>query len=211
MIPSRVPSQTSTATPRTPAPLFDPALADALLEAPDRDRWQKPKEIVRALRIQPGMSIADVGAGSGYLLTYLSEAVGPTGRLYAQEIQESFLARLRTRSKNLMNVTVVRGTPIDPKLPPGSIDRFVLLTVYHEVQNPIAFLNTLRRYARPGARLAVIDFDADRRGELPAPPGHEVPEGAVISEARAAGWKLSEKHDFLSSQFFLVFEVATDF
>src|SRR5688500_5429049 len=70
---------------RSVAPLFDPALAHSLLEGPERDRWQQPERIVRALGLRPGDTVADVGAGSGYLLPYLSRAVGPTGTVYAEE------------------------------------------------------------------------------------------------------------------------------
>ena len=190
---------------RTPSPLFDPALAEALLEAPDRDRWQKPAEIIRALNIRSGMTVADVGAGSGYLLPHLSRAVGPEGVVLAEEIQDAFIPRLRRAAKTLANIRIIRGTAADPRLPARGVDRFVLLTVYHEVDDPVRFLRTLHRAAKPGARLAIIDFDIARGGRPPAPPGHELPESDVIAEAGAAGWEFTEKHEFLSSQFVLVF------
>lgn len=192
---------------REASPLFDPALAPALLDDPGRDRWQQPERIVQALRIPPGAVVADVGAGSGYLLPYLSRAVGPKGTVYAEEIQADFLPDLRRRAKALGNVKVVLGTADDPRLPRDGIDLFILLTVYHEVQQPITFLRRLRDFARPGARLAIIDFDARRNGTPPAPAGHELPEADVLAEARAAGWELAERHEFLSSQFFLVFQL----
>jgi predicted methyltransferase len=189
---------------RAPSPLFDPALADSLLESPDRAAWQKPRQIIDALGIRKGMTVADVGAGSGFLLPALSRAVGPSGKVYAQEIQDAFVSRLRRRAKTLHNVQVVRGTADDPRLP-AAIDRLVLLTVYHEVQNPVAFLKKLKRCAGPESTLAIIDFDAARRGNPPAPPGHEMAESAVLAEAESAGWRLVRKHEFLSSQFFLIF------
>ncbi|HEU4753679.1 MAG TPA: methyltransferase domain-containing protein, partial [Armatimonadota bacterium] len=172
-----------------------------------RDRWQKPAELVRTLALQPGEAVADIGAGSGYLLPHLSRAVGPRGKVYAEEIQDAYFPMLEARAKQLANVRVVEGRPEDPGLPPGSVDCFVLLTVYHEVQRPVEFLKTLHRSARPGARLAVIDFDAARKGNPPAPLGHEVAEAVVIEEARQAGWELAQRHSLLygSSQFFLVF------
>jgi predicted methyltransferase len=191
--------------PRPVAPLFDPSQAHSLLEDPKRDRWQQPDRIVRALRLKPGDAVADIGAGSGYLLSYLSKSVGPTGTVYAEEIQEEYLPDLERRAEALRNVRVVLGTAGDPKLPSRSVDCFVLLTVYHEVQQPVSFLHTLQAAARPGARLAIIDFDASRKGDPPAPAGHELPEGDVLVEARAAGWELAERHEFISSQFFLVF------
>ncbi|MDQ2731936.1 MAG: class I SAM-dependent methyltransferase [Armatimonadota bacterium] len=190
---------------RPVSPLFSPALADALLEEPERDRWQQPVRLVETLKIQRGDTVADIGAGSGYLLPYLSRAVGPQGRVYAEEIQAAFLPRLKERARRLGNVTVVLGTAGNPQLPRNKIDLFVLLTVYHEVQAPVQFLRTLRAFGKPGTRLAIIDFDASRRGYPPAPPGHDVWEQDVLAEARAAGWNLLESQEFLSSQFFLVF------
>jgi SAM-dependent methyltransferase len=131
--------------------------------------------------------------------------VGAEGEVLAQEIQPEFLERLRKRSKRLPNVRVVAGTMDDPRLPRRA-SVAVLLTVYHEVARPEAFLRRLREYLEPGGRLAVIDFDAGRRGYPPAPQGHQVSETAVLREARAAGWRLRRRHDFLSAQFFLVFE-----
>ena len=191
--------------PRTAAPLFKPALAPELLDGRSRDRWQQPARLVQSLGLKPGQSVADVGAGSGYLLPYLSRAVGPHGKVYAEEIQPEFMPALRKQARALRNVQVVSGTAEDPRLPRKSIDCFVLLTVYHEVQEPVAFLRKLREFARPGARLAIIDFDASRKGQPPAPIGHEVADVTVIAEAEAAGWKLQQRHEFYSSQFFLIF------
>ena len=190
---------------RPDAPLFDPSLASSRLETKERDRWQQPDRIVAALHLKAGETVADIGSGSGYLLPYLSRAVGPTGVVCAEEVQDGFLPALRDRARRLKNVRVVLGTVDDPALPVRKIGAFVLLTVYHEVDHPVDFLKTLRKYALPDARLAIIDFDARRKGNPPAPEGHEVSESAVVLEASAAGWTLSERHEFLSSLFYLVF------
>ena len=185
--------------PRFVAPLFNPALAPERLEGPERDAWQQPERIVRELGLRQGQTVADVGAGSGYMLRYLSKAVGPSGVVYAEEIQPGFLPALHRRAQALGNVHVVLGMPTDPKLPPRSVDCFVLLTVYHEVQQPVAFLQTLRRFARTGARLAIIDFDDNRHGIPAAPTDHWTAEKDVLAETRAAGWQLRERHEFLSA------------
>ncbi len=190
-----------------PSHLFDPSLADALLEGPERDRWQQPERIVRSLGIQPGDTVADIGAGSGYLLPQLSQAVGPTGRVYAEEIQAEFLPDLQRHARELGNVRVVLGSAENPGLPTHAIDCFILLTVYHEVEQPVPLLRRLQASARPGARLALIDFDARRGGYPPAPAGHEIAETTVLAEAEAAGWELTRRFEFLSSQFFLLFHL----
>jgi ubiquinone/menaquinone biosynthesis C-methylase UbiE len=207
--PTRLPSPKNDApSSRYVAPLFEPSLTKAYLEGPERDRWQQPARIVKTLRLRPGSVVADIGSGSGYLLPYLSRAVGPAGRIYAEEIQRPFLSPLRVRSKKLRNIRVVHGTAEDPRLPARDVDCFMLLTVYHEVQKPAAFLSKLRSYAKPGARLAIIDFDDNRHGQPPAPVNHWVSEKDVLEEAKEAGWELAERHEFLSSQFFLVFRQA---
>jgi SAM-dependent methyltransferase len=193
------------AVPRTASPLFNPQLAPKLLDDPKRDTWQKPEQIVRALRLQQGDVVADIGAGSGYLLPHLSRAVGPQGLVLAEEIQPEYFPALHRHAKRLKNVRVIRGTTHDPKLI-KKVNCFVLLTTYHEVENPVAFLKTLKRYAKSGAHLAIIDFDASRKGTPTAPQGHEIADVVVIAEAKAAGWRLVKQHQFLSSQFFLVFE-----
>jgi ubiquinone/menaquinone biosynthesis C-methylase UbiE len=193
---------------RPVSPLFDPALAPQLLDDPKRDAWQQPDRLVQALHLRHGEAVADIGAGSGYLMRRLSRAVGNSGCVFSEEIQREYLPQLHQRAGQLANVHVVLGNAVDPGLPNRSVDCFVLLTVYHEVQNPVAFLRTLRRSARRGARLAIIDFDAARHGTPPAPDGHEIAEATVVEEARKAGWEVSERYDFLSSQFFLVFRQA---
>jgi predicted methyltransferase len=191
--------------PRAAANLFEPERAPELLEGPARDRWQKPAQLVAALRLKPGEAVADIGAGSGYLLPHLSRAVGPAGTVYAEEIQEAFLPALRRHAERLGNICVALGTPDDPNLPPERVDCFVLLTVYHEIERPSVFLRALQKSARTNAKLAIIDFDPDRKGDPPPPPGHSVREDDVIAEARAAGWKLKERHTLVPSQFFLIF------
>lgn len=192
------------ALPRTAAPLFEPKLAPQLLDDPKRDAWQKPRQIVEALKLKNDDKVADIGSGSGYLLPHLSRAVGPRGVVFAEEVQSDYFPALKRHAQKLKNIRVVQGTFADPQLP-QKVDCFLLLTTYHEVQNPIEFLKTLKRYAKPKARLAIIDFDAARQGSPPAPKGHEVADVVVIAEAKAAGWKLKRRHELVSSQFFLEF------
>ena len=192
---------------RPVSPLFSPDHAAELLEGPKRDNWQRPLALVNALHLKEGEIVADIGAGSGYLMPFLSRSVGASGCAFEEEIQDAFLPVLTQKARSFANVRVVRGRADDPRLPPGSVDCFVLLTVYHEVENPVAFLRALRETGRLNARLAIIDFDASIKGDPPAPEGHWIAAKTVIEEARDAGWELAEQHAFLrpASQFFLVF------
>jgi predicted methyltransferase len=192
--------------PRTPGPLFPPALA-SLLDARARDRWQKPEQIVAALRLSPGDAVADIGAGSGYMMPHLSQAVGATGRVYAQDVQPAMVRRLAARARAYGNVRVLRGSESDPGLPAASVDGALLLTAYHELTAPVALLSRLRRSVRPGGRLLIVDFGDFAPGEgTPAvTPGDRVSEAAVRREAARAGWRLVRRHAFLPYQYCLEF------
>ena len=112
---------------RPVSPLFDPALAPSHLDTHERDRWQQPARIVDTLHLKKGDAVADIGSGSGYLLPYLSRAVGPSGTVFAEEVQDGYLAPLRERARRLPNVRVVMGTVEDPKLPMRTVDAFMPL------------------------------------------------------------------------------------
>ena len=128
---------------------------------PDRDLADEAGQLIRAMGVRPGMTVADIGAGSGYHTFTLAAAVGPAGRVYAEDIIDSYLAGLRSEvaARGLANVVVVRGTPDDPKLPPAAVDRAVLVHMYHEIGNPYALLWRLAGSLKPGARVGVIDMD----------------------------------------------------
>lgn len=181
-----------------------------MLDAPARDRWQRPDAIVAALGLRPGAAVGDVGAGSGYMMARLARAVGPRGRVYAQEIQPAMLRLLRARARSFGNVSVCRGTEGDPGLPPRALDRALLLTAYHEMAAPVALLARLRHAMRPGGRLLIVDWnDFVTAAETPSvSPGERVPEATVCREAARAGWRLVRRHGFLRYQYCLEFGVA---
>ena len=124
-----------------------------------RDRADESGQLVRALGIRPGMTIADVGAGSGYHTTRLSPVVGPTGRILAQDVHGPYLDDLRRTVEMLPNVTVVAGAPDDPRLPPQSTDVAILVHMYHEIASPYAFMARLSAAIKPGGVVAISDLD----------------------------------------------------
>ena len=124
-----------------------------------RDAAGEPRQLVRLLGIKPGMTVADIGAGSGYYVVRLAPIVGPTGRVIAQDVVPEYLRGLRNRVRDLglRNVTVTQGEPHDPRLPAGSLDAAILVHMYHEIVQPYALLYNLVPAFKPGARVAIID------------------------------------------------------
>ena len=151
---------------------------------PDRDAADESGQLIRALGIKPGMSVADIGAGSGYHTLRLSPAVGPTGTVYAEDIVESYISGLsrEARARGLKNVRIVVGSVDDPKLPAGAVDRAVLVHMYHEIENPYALLWNLAGAMKPGGRVGVIDLDRPTEG-------HGTPPSLLRCEFEAVGYK----------------------
>ena len=146
--------------------------APAGLERPEREDEEAPSKALDALALKPGMVVADIGAGSGYYSARIAKRVGPSGRVYATDIQPGMIELLnrRIKSEGLANITTVLGGMDDPKLPPNSIDLAIMVDVYHELQEPQIFLQRLKETFKPGGRLVLLEF----RKEDPKVPILEV-------------------------------------
>ncbi len=127
----------------------------------ERDAVNESGQIVRLLGLTPGMSVADIGAGSGYHTVRLARALGPSGRVLAQDVMPNYLADLqkRVRDEGLQNITLGLGDPHDPRLPAGSADAAILVHMYHEIEQPFAFLYNLVPALKPGAKVGIVDLD----------------------------------------------------
>ena len=176
-----------------------------LLEGPDRSLWQKPDEIMDALNIADGSTVADVGAGAGWFTVRLARRVGPNGRVYAEDIQRPMLEAIgyRVNREGLTNVVPVLGTPEDPTLPAG-LDAVLVVDVYAEVEDPVSLLTDVAAALKPQGRLGIVDWTKEGGG--PGPPMEQRIEAAkVIGDAAAAGLTLLSHETFLTYQFLLVF------
>ena len=149
-----------------------PIVGDSFSTEDARDRVGEAEAVIAFAGVRPGMSVADIGAGEGYYTVRLSRAVGPRGRVLAEDIVPSVRDRLAIRAnrENLGNVAVRLGMPEDPKLPASSFDRIFLVHMYHEVQKPYEFLWHLRQGLKPGGLIVVVDADrpVKRHGTPPA-------------------------------------------
>ena len=150
----------------------------------ERDDADEPGQLVRLLGIKPGMTVADLGAGSGYYVVRLSAVVGANGRIFAEDIVPEYLQSLRDRMRDLglPNVTVTRGEPHDPRLPTGSVDVAILVHMYHEVAQPYGLLYNLVPALKPGARVGVVDSFAPTSK-------HGTPPSLLRCELAAVGYR----------------------
>jgi predicted methyltransferase len=180
-----------------------------LLEAPDRDIWQLPDQVMDHLSIADGATVADIGAGAGWFTIHLARRVGPNGTVYAEDVQPEMLLAIQRRvnALGLTNVKPVLGTDNNPQLPARTLDAALMVDAYHEINaraDRISLLRNLASALRPGGRIGVIDFRLEGSGPGPAPEDRISPE-TVISEARAAGLQLVSHETFLPYQYFLIF------
>ena len=184
-------AQDTTAQPGPPARAFpkpDRPVADIVSpiwhDEKERDAAGEPEQLVRLLGIGPGMTVADVGAGSGYYVARLSPIVGPHGRIFAEDVMPEYLRSLRNRvgDLGLHNVTISRGEPHDPRLPPASVDIAILVHMYHEIAQPYGLLYNLVPALRPDARVGIVDaFGPTSR--------HGTPPGLLECELAAVGYR----------------------
>jgi predicted methyltransferase len=172
-----------------------------------RDTWQRPDDVVTVLAVEPGDRVADLGAGEGYFVEYLSAAVGADGRVYAVEVEADLAASLSERfPAGSSNVETILGHYDDPLLPDGELDLVLLVNTYHHIEDRPAYFRSLRADLAPGGRIAVIEPDQDLGGllSLALDEGHKSSTAAVREEMHEAGYRLDAQHDFLPVQIFTV-------
>ena len=130
------------------------------LEREDREREEAPSKAIELLNLKEGMVVADIGAGVGYYTIRMAKKVGPTGKVYASDIQPEMLTLLRKRldEKKVTNVEMVLGTETDPKLPLNSIDLAIMVDVYHELAQPQRMLRKLQKTLKDDGRLVLLEF-----------------------------------------------------
>lgn len=154
------------------------------LERPEREEEERLSLLVKGLKITPGMTVADIGAGSGVISVLLAKAVGPTGQVLAVDIQQEMLDALQNKCRLLGvdNIEGVLGTNKSPRLEPDSVDLVVMVDVYHEFDFPFEMLNEIVKSLKPGGRVAFVEY----RKEDPRVPiklVHKMSEAQVKKEA----------------------------
>jgi len=181
------------------------------LAAPNREQTQKPGELIRTMGLEPGMTVADVGTGVGFMLPYLSKRVGPAGRVLAEDIFDDFLAGAKQTAEDqkLQNISFIKGTETDPKLPEGQVDMELVLDAYHHFDYPEKMLAALHKALKPDGKLVVVDY---YKREAAMPGGRalthirlDMPD--VIKEIEANHFHLiMEKEHIKNVQYMLLLE-----
>ena len=174
------------------------------LDNPNRDKNQKPEEIIALMEVKPGITVADIGTGTGYMLPFLSKAVGPSGKVFGEDIAPDFIdrAKVKVDSDKLSNVQLFLGTETDPKLPTGSVNTALVLDVYHHFDYPDKMLANISHALKPGGRLVIVDFYKKDR------PDHvRLERDDVAKEIESNGFHLISMHERTgNNQYMLTFE-----
>ena len=180
-----------------------------ILERPDRDKDQKPDEVVKALNLDPYMTIADIGAGSGYFTRKFVWAIQDKGMVYAVDVEPVLLKYNEEMADHLhtpYNAKFVVAKEDDPLLPPNGVDLVFLCNTYHHLEKRADYFTRVKASLKKNGRVAIIDFWSDgRAGDVGFPPEHLIARETVIKEMSAAGYILSKEHTFLPRQYFLEF------
>ena len=203
---SVLPLATSPAqSPEISRPTSQPYVGDlAIFEDAKRDGNLQVNRVMDLLNVRTGARVADIGAGSGWFTVRAARRVGPSGEVFAVEINREYLAHSHDRAAKemLANVHTVLGRDNDPLLAPASVDAVLLLKTYHEIAQPTDLMRHVREALRKGGRVGIIDRNG--KGD-----DHGLDARIVIDEMRRAGFTLKSQHDFVKADgddYFLIFE-----
>jgi ubiquinone/menaquinone biosynthesis C-methylase UbiE len=198
----------SPASPAQQAPkarrgLFSP-LDLGVLEGADREQWNRPEQIMDALKIADGSQVAEIGAGGGWFTVRLAHRVNQNGVVYAEDVQPEMIEAIRRRvqRENLTNVRTVLGTTKDSRLP-QNLDAILINGAYHEMENPVAVLKDAAGSLKPQGRIGIVEYSPGAGGPGPEPERRIDPE-TVIKGATAAGLKVISRETVPPFMFMIV-------
>jgi tRNA A58 N-methylase Trm61 len=177
----------------------------------ERETEEHPDQALDELKIARGTTVADIGAGVGYMSWRLAERVGPTGKVYANDIQAPMLEQLRKNieQRHLTNVETVLGEPDDPKLPQGRIDLVLMVDVYHEFSAPQKMLRHIRESLKQDGRMVLLEYRAEDP-KVPILALHKMTVDQVKAEIEPEGFRLDKVIETLPRQHILIFRRKPD-
>lgn len=191
--------------------LFSPGSAQVGGSDPDawEARWNKLQpadRVMDAIGIKAGMNVGEVGAGRGRYAVSMAERVGPSGKIYANDIDEESLEYLNYRCKrdSISNIETILGTVTDPKLPAGKLDFVYFINTYHHIEKPVELLRNIIPGLKSGGCLAIIEHAPEKAVGMGT---HGTPKETVLLQAKDAGFKLERIETFLEYDNIYIFKV----
>jgi len=175
---------------------------------PQRDKEERPEQLLSALQIRPGATVADIGSGTGYFTWRLAQHVGKQGKVYAVDVQQSMLdlTKAAVAAHKLSNVEYVLATKSSPRLPERSVDFVFIAYAYHEFGDPDAVMAAIRRALKPGGRVLVLEY-AKESSIAPASPLHKMSFEEIRREIQPMGFVIDQLLDFLPVQHGVIFTI----
>jgi ubiquinone/menaquinone biosynthesis C-methylase UbiE len=166
----------------------------------ERDKWQRPDELIRLMDISPGSQVGDIGCHEGYMSFKLSKVVGSSGKVHAVDVDESVLRKIRTSVKEneITNIDVIKGDYDDPKLPPDELDAVIILDSYHEMDDHDEILQHVKSALKPGGKLVICEPVAEERRKLSREDQekrHELGMKYALEDLTKAGFKIDYQKD----------------
>jgi len=178
-----------------------------VFESPERTKWQKPNEVVKAMKLEPGQTVIDIGAGTGYFTRRFAKVVAPSGEALGLDIEPAMIDYMEADSKklDLKNYKARLVKADDPELAPHSADVVFFCDTLHHMEDRVAYFQKVALALKPGGHVIVIDFE---KKPLPVgpPPEDKLSREEVVAEFHNANYRLLRDHDFLPYQYFLEFE-----
>jgi ubiquinone/menaquinone biosynthesis C-methylase UbiE len=162
-----------------------------------RDNWQQPRRVMDSLGVQSGMVIGEVGAGDGYFTWFLAERVGDSGKVYANDIDDDELDKIRRKvlRDSLTNIIPILGETTETNFPDSTMDMVIMVYVFHHLEEPVPFFRKLTRTLKPGAPVVIVERDPEKYDGW---SGHFYPKDKVLQIIEDTGYRVSKIYTFLS-------------
>ena len=172
----------------------------------NRENEERVSELLREMRIQAGMTICDLGAGNGYHALLMAKEVGPQGKILAIDIQPEMLTYLNARAEEagIDNIETILGLTDDPKIPPGSCDRLLMVDVYHEISAPEVMLRHIHNSLAEEGLVVLVEY-REEDASVPIRPLHKMSKQQILKEYLPMGFKLEREYDGLPWQHLMFF------
>lgn len=174
--------------------------------ADSRDTWQQPEKVMEVIGIRQGMVIGEPGAGKGYFTFKLARKVGPTGKIYANDIDDKCLSSIeeQAQEQGLKNIVTIKGKVTDPLFPVGQMDMVFMSYVVHDLAKPVEFLKNLKPAFKPGASLVILEQDPGKHKEG---LGHFFLQEKLVEVVKSAGYTLVKTETFLPRDNIYIFRI----